>query len=148
MRMRISRWAVVLALIAVVALPGCSPRKSQHIRIQKRWNAKVKEAADLLASVTDEAGARAAESKLAATLRELDRINDELEKFEDQEVITGEKDPLLQAVGEGIAETQRLNMETLRISKEPELVAALGPTWKQLPSVFMLEAAGAISRPK
>ena len=55
---------------------------------------------------------------------------------------------MTEAVAQGIAETQRLNMETLRISKNPEVVAALGATWKKLPSVMMLEAMGGIQKPK
>jgi hypothetical protein len=42
---------------------------------------------------------------------------------------------------ESIAEMQRLTLETQRISKQPELKEALGDTWKELPSVAILEAS-------
>ena|SRR6266568_7240928 len=148
--MRALRIAILMPCFCLIALtPACSRRKSQNERLQHQWNAKVKEMADLLAGVTDVPSAKAAEPKLAAAMTEFERIAKELDKsYDPEDVDPSEQKPMTEAVAQGIAETQRLNTETLRISKSPELVAALGATWKKLPSVMMLEAMGGIQKPK
>jgi hypothetical protein len=137
----------VLGLIALT--PACSRRKSHNERLQQQWNAKVKELADLLAGVTDPPAANAAVPKLEKAVQELERVEKELRKYSDPEdVDPSEQQPMTEAVVQGIAEMQRLNVEILRISKSPELVTALGQTWRKIPDVPMLEAAGAIPKSK
>ena len=141
---------VLLALFAgvVVMLPACN-RRPQNERLQAKWNDKCKEAADLLAGATDVASARAAEPKLKRVLEEMDKINQQLDdSYDSENVPAGQRSGMTKRVAEGIADMERLNQETLRIAKDPALVAAFGDTWKKLPSVFMLEAAGAIPKTK
>jgi len=145
--MRTSIIIVAVCLTAIV--PGCSRRKSHNERLQREWNAKVKAVADLLAGVTDVPSAKAAEPKLAAALEELERVDAELRKtYDPEDVDAVEREPMTEAVAQGLAEMQRETAETFRISKRPELVEALGETWKKIPSVFLLEAAGAIPKKK
>jgi hypothetical protein len=141
---------LVVILVGLCALlPGCSRRVSHNVRLQQQANAKCKECAELLATVVDLPSAKAAEPKLKAALQELAKIEAELEKSYDPEnVAPSEHDSMTEEVAKGMAEMQRLNGETVRISKNAELVAALGSTWKALPSVFMLEASGAIPKSK
>ena len=139
---------LVIVLVAVCALlPACNRQKAQNEKLQRQWNAKCKEAAELLASVKDVPSAKSAEPKLKAALQDLEAIGSQLDKsYDPEDVSPGEAKGMTKEVGEGIAEMQRLNAETLRISKSPEIIAALGETWKKLPSVFMLEASGAIPK--
>ena len=145
-----SRRGILGTLVClVVFLPACGGGKSGNDRLQAQWNARCKEAADLLASVQDVPSAKAAEPKLKAALQEMEKINKELGKtYDSEDVDPGESQGMTKEVAGGIGEMQRLNTETLRISKHPELVAALGETWRKLPSVFMLESVGAIPKSK
>jgi hypothetical protein len=144
--------SVLLALaVGFLMISACNSRQAQNIKLQRQWNAKTKEAADLLAGVTDVPSAKAAEPKFKQVLQELIAIGKQMDKTYDPENEDArQSSKMTQEVAEGIAETQRLNVETVRISKNPDLVAALGETWKKLPSVLMLEATGAIpkSQPK
>jgi hypothetical protein len=137
-----------LAFAAIILfLPACDSRQTQEIKLQRQWNAKVRETADLLAGVTDVPSAKAAEPKLKQMLQELTAIGKQMDKTADPESEGGgESAKLTQAVAEGIAEAQRLNAETLRISKNPEMVTALGESWKKLPIAMIQEAAGAIQK--
>ena len=102
-----------------------------------------------MAGVSDVENARAAEPKLRVAVDELGRIDRELEKtYNPEDVDPGERKGMTEEVAKGIAAMQRLNQETLRVGRQPELVAALGETWKNLPSVPMLEAQGAIPKAK
>lgn len=139
---------LILAACVITLVPACSRRRSHHERVQLRWNAKVKEMSDLLTSVTDVPSARSAEPRLAAAVKEFDRVAEELDKIDPEDTDASDRNRLAEAVAQSIVETQRMNAETLRISKNPEMVAALNATWKKLPSVFMLEAAGAIPKSK
>jgi seryl-tRNA synthetase len=140
--------ALILAAICIT-LPACKSRQAQNEKLQRQWNAKTKEAADLLATVKDVPTAKAAEPKLKAVLQELNALGSQLdESYDPENVPASESEKMTKEVAEGIAETQRLNAETLRISKSPEVVAALGETWRKLPSVFLLEASGAIPKGK
>ena len=66
---------IFLAGLAVF-LPACSRRATENERLQKQWNAKCKEAADLLAGVTDVASAKAAEPRLKIVLQEMAKLDD------------------------------------------------------------------------
>jgi hypothetical protein len=149
--MRITSLALrsaVFVLIALLALlPACNRRQAQNEKLQRQWNAKCKEAADLLASVKDVPSAKSAEPKLKVVIQDLNAIGRQMDKSYDPEnVDASESAGMTKEVAAGIQETQRLNAETVRISKSPDLVAALGPTCKKLPSVLMLEASGAIPK--
>ena len=137
-------WRILLlGLLACLntLVPACSRRQSQNVRLQLQCNAKTKEIADLLAGVSDVPSARAADPKIAAALGDLEKLEQQLERSYDPEnVASSEQGPMTEAIAEGIAEAQRMNAETLRIRQNPELVAALGATWKKLPSVIMMDA--------
>ena len=140
-------FAIIFLFAIIVALPACGRRQAQNLRLHKQWNVKCKEAADLLASINDVASARAAEPKLKVVLQELAKVDEQLQTWYDSENVDGSDRPAMtKEVAAGIGEMQRLNQETLRISKDPELRAALGETWKKIPSVFMLESVGAIPK--
>ena len=140
--------AILLAGLAVF-LPACSRRASENERLQKQWNAHCKEAADLLAGVTDVASAKAAEPRLKIVLEEMARLDERLGKsYDPEDVDPSERTRMTKEMARGIGEMQRLTQETLRIGKDPELRAAFGDTWRKIPSVFMLEAAGAIPKSK
>ena len=152
MRNRRLLFQLLLISATVCALiPACNSRQAQNLKLQRQWNAKTKEAADLLVGVTDVPSAKAAEPKLKQVLQDLDAIGAQMDKSYDPEnVDASESGAITKAVADGIAEMQRLNAESLRISENPEIVAALGESWKKLPIAMMQEAAGAIqkSQPK
>jgi len=133
--------SLILMIGVIALLPACSRFKSKNERLQLQWNAKTKEVNDLLAGVKDVPSAKAAEPKLAAALKDLEKIGEKLEKhYDSEDVDPGEREPMTEAVAAGIAEMQREAAEVMRISKNPELVAALGETWKKIPSVVIMEA--------
>jgi hypothetical protein len=138
----------ILLLVGAVLLgPGCSRRATKNVRLQSQWNAKCKEAGDILSGITDVPSAKAAEPKLKSILEEMAKLDAQLQKsYDPDDVSPSERSEVAQEVAQGIGETQRLNQETLRLGKEPELRAALGETWKKIPSVVMLEAMGAIPK--
>jgi hypothetical protein len=144
---RILSFILIVGLAALV--PACNRGPSRNVRLQREYNACCKEAADLLAGVTDVPTARAAEPRLKVVLRRWVKVNEQLEaSYDSSDVSPRERDAMLTEVGQGIAEIQRLNVEMLRISKLPDVFAALGETGKQLPSFPMLGAAGAIPNSK
>jgi hypothetical protein len=101
----------------------------------------MKEAADLLATVKDVATAKAAGPKLAATMREIQKIDEQLEKSYDPEEVDAHDSPrVTKQVAEGIGEMQRLMVESVRVGKDPEIRAALGEAWQLLPAAAMMEA--------
>jgi len=133
---------VLLVFLALIG-PACGRRLASNEKLQKQWNSKCKEAADLLAGVTDVGSAKAVEPKLKAVLQEIDTINSQLEKSYDPENVShDEARGMMKEVANGIGEMQRLNGEALRISKKPDLVAALGDTRKMLPMAPVLDAGG------
>jgi len=135
------RSSVVFIVCVVVSLPACSRQGARNIALQKQWNAKCKEAADLLAGVTDVASARAAEPKLIRVFDEWEKIGEQLdESYDPENVAVRDNKAMTEAAAQGIVEMQRLTQETLRISKRPELVEALGKAWKRNPSTMMLQA--------
>jgi len=144
---RPKRRLLLLAVVAglAVVLPACGRRVSKSVRLQREYNACCKEATGLLAGVTDVATARATEPRLKTLLKKWEKINDQLENSYDPENVSGrERDAMMHEVGQGIVEMQRLNAELFRIAKLPEVVAALGETWQELPSFPFMGAAGAI----
>lgn len=135
---RIPLFVFLVGLIA--AVPACSRLKSKNERLQLQWNAKTKEVNDLLASIKDVPSAKAAEPKLAAALKDLEKINDELgRRYDSEDVDAVEREPMTEAVAIGIAEMQREAVEVRRIKEKPELVSALGDSWKKIPSVVIME---------
>ena len=140
-------WLMALMLILTLDLVGCDIGRRQNAGLMGKWTAKCKDAADLLASVKDVPSAKLAEPKLKVALRELTEIGEQMERLQDREEdyipeSRFERKHQLKGAVEGIAEMQRLTLETQRISKQPELKQALGDTWKELPSVAILEASG------
>jgi hypothetical protein len=126
----------------VLFVAGCMPQ-SQNVRLMKQWAAKCKEATDLLAGVKDVPGAKAAEPRLKKLLAEMDKIQAQLEKtYEPSDVDPSEEHGATKASSESIVQMQRLLAETLRIGKDPQLTAALGDAWNQLPSKHLLDATG------
>jgi hypothetical protein len=90
--------------------------------------------------------AKLAEPKLKVAVRELAEIAEQMEQLQDREEdyvpqARFELQHQMKGAVESIAEMQRLTLETQRISKQPELKEALGDTWKELPSVAILEAS-------
>jgi hypothetical protein len=135
------RQSLALVVCLVVLVPACNRRAAQNQRLHKEWNAKCKEIADLLVGVTDVRSAKAAEPKLKAALREMEKLNAQLDKnYDPEDVDPGDSPKMTKAVAEGIVEFQRLMTETMRIGMDPELTAALGETWKQLPTAAIIEA--------
>jgi hypothetical protein len=136
---------MALMLILTLDLVGCDIGRRQNAGLMGKWTAKCKDAADLLASIKDVPSAQLAEPKLKVALQELAEIDEQVQRLREAE--EGEYIPEarlqheMKQVAEGIAEMQRLAIETQRISKQPELKEALGDTWKELPSVAILEAS-------
>ena len=140
-------WLTALTMILTTGLAGCDIGRRKPDTLMQRWAAKCKEAADLLAGIKDVPSAKLAEPKLKVALRELAQIGEQMEQLQDREedYISDARFELkhqLKGAVEGIAEMQRLTLETQRISKQPELKEALGDTWKELPSAAILEANG------
>lgn len=142
-------WGVVFAVVLVLSLAGCDIGRRQNAGLMGKWTAKCKDAADLLASIKDVPSAQLAKPKLKVALQELTEIDEQVQRLREAE--EGEYIPEarlkheMKQVAEGIAEMQRLSIETQRISKQPELKEALGDTWDELPSVAILEAAGPLT---
>ena len=137
----------VLLVCLAAFVPACGRRQANNENLQKQWNAKCKEAADLLAGVTDVGSAKVAQPNLKAVLQEIDKINNQLEKSYDPENVSpNEARGMVKELANGVSEMQRLNDETLRISKKAELVAALGDVWKMLPMALMLDASGGMPK--
>jgi hypothetical protein len=135
-------WVFVLG-IAALLVSGCSVGPTQNTRLFKQWNAKCKEAADLLETITDVPTAKAAAPKLKAVMEELGKLNEKLERSYDPEDVDIAAMPgTTKQVGEGIAQMQRLMMESVRIGKDRELRAALGDAWQYLPAAAMMDAQG------
>jgi|GEM_PF-3170198 hypothetical protein len=132
----------VLGVMALVA-PACVPRQAENTRLFKQWNAKCKEAADLLESIKDVPTAKAAAPKLKAVMEELGKLNEKLERsYDPEDVDIADMPGTTKQVGEGIAQMQRLMMESVRIGKDREMRAALGDTWQYLPAAAMMDAQG------
>src|SRR5262245_16142918 len=130
-------------LACLVLLAGCSLPQAQNTRLLKNWAAKCKEAADLLATVKDEPSAKAAKPKIIKLMKEMDKLNEQLDSSYDPEDVGVIATPgVTRHLGEGIGEMQRLMEESLRIGQNPELRAALGEAWNCLPAAAMLDAAG------
>ena len=132
-----------LSLVGLtLAVGGCSFPQAQRTRLLAQWNARCKEAADLLESVKDVASAQAASPKIIAVMKELQKLDEQLEASEDPEDMGLVDMGVTTQVGEGIGHMQRLVIEGLRIGKEPELRAALGDAWNYLPTAMMVDEAG------
>ena len=131
----------MLLIPIVVGISGCAPRPARNTRLLSEWTAKSKEAADLLETVKDVATARSAAPKIAAVMRELHKIDEQLEKSYDPTDVDFDDAPrVTKHAGEAIVQMQRLMMESLRVGQDPELKAALGETWNLLPVAGMIEA--------
>ncbi len=138
---RHSRGKLMLVAALLIGAAGCAPRQGANTRLFKQWNAKCKEAADLVATVKDVPTAKAAAPKIAAAIRELDEISGTLEdSYDPTEVDFRDAPRVDKQVGEGIVEMQRLMTESLRVGKDPEMKAALGDAWNLLPVADMMEA--------
>ena len=125
----------------VAGFAGCAPRQASNSRLFKQYSAKMKEAADLLETVKDVPTAKAAGPKLAAAMREIQRIDEQLEKSYDPEDVDIHDSPrVTKEIAAGIGEMQRLLMESVRAGKDPEIRAALGEAWQLLPAAAMMEA--------
>ncbi len=134
---------IIVAVCLSGLLPACNSRAKQNEKLQKQSNAKLKEAADLLAGIRDVEGAKSAEPRLRQTLDEMNKINSQLSKsYDPEDVDSSERPAMTEAVAQGIAEMQRLVAESLRISQIPGVAAALGDTWDRLPSAMMLKRRG------
>lgn len=137
----LQRSKLLLVAAILVCISACATRPAQNTRLFKEWNAKCKEAADLLETVKDVAGAKAAAPKLSVVMQELHKIDEQLEESYDPTEVDFDYPPrVTKQVAEGIAEMQRLNMESLRVGKDPEMKAALGEAWNLLPAAAMIEA--------
>src|SRR5262245_60655494 len=133
---------VALGLIAL-CLPACSIGPTQNTRLFKQWNAKCKEAADLLETIKDVPSAKAAAPKLKAVMEELGKLNEKLERsYDPEDVDIAEMPVTTKQVGEGIAQMQRLMLESVRVGKDAEIRAALGDAWQFLPAAAMMDAQG------
>ena len=141
--------SLILIMFLAILVSACNRGPSRNVRLQREYNAYCKEAADLLAGVTDVPTARAAAPRLKEILRQWEKVNEHLENAYDPENVSRrDAEAMMNEVAQGIVEMQRLNAETLRLSKLPDVVAALGDTWKRLPSFPMMGAAGAIPNAK
>jgi hypothetical protein len=132
--------------VAILAGPACSVGpvgRTQNTRLFKQWNAKCKEAADLLETIKDVPTAKAAAPQLKAVLEELDKLSEKLEASYDPAAPEEADMPgTTKQVGEGIAQMQRLMLESVRVGKDPEIRAALGDAWQWLPAAAMMDAQG------
>ncbi len=132
---------IVALVVGTVAVPACAPPRASNSRLFKQWNAKCKEAADLLETVKDVPSAKAAAPQIAAAMREIQKIDAQLEKFYDPEDVDFDDTPrVTKQVAEGIGQMQRLMVECVRVGKDPEMRAALGEAWQLLPAAAMMEA--------
>jgi len=127
----------------VLLATGCSTHEAPNTRLFKQWNAKCKEAADLLETIKDVSSAKTAEPKLKVVMQELHKLDERLQESYDSEDVDAVDAPrITKHVAEGIGQMQRLMVESLRIGQNPELRAALGETWKSLPAAAMMDAQG------
>jgi len=93
--------------------------------------------------IQDVPSAKAAEPGLRVVMQELNKLNEQLDASYDSEEVDFQDSPrITKLVVEGIGEMQRLDMESLRVGKDPELRAALGEAWNLLPAKAMMEAQG------
>ena len=137
-----------LFLILVFSL-GCEVGRPQSSRHLTTWTEKCKEAADLLETVKDVPSAKAAAPKLKAVMQELHQLNEQIEATYDPEEVDFVDSPrVTKQVGEGIAEMQRMMLESVRVGKDSELRAALGDTWQLLPAAAMMDAQGNLPSPE
>ena len=124
-------------------LTGCSLPQAQNARLLKAWTARCKEAADLLVTVQDVPSAQAAAPKILAVMKELRKLDEQLEASYDPEDVGLVDTPgFTKHAAEGIGEMQRLMQESVRIGKDRELRAALGEAWDCLPAAMLLDAEG------
>jgi hypothetical protein len=131
---------VVGCMVSILA--GCGAQ-SRNLRLLKQSNVKSKEVADLLAGVKDVSSAKAAEPRLNRALAEFNKVSAALEtSYDSSDVDPGDRPAAEEHAAEGILQMQRMLAETMRIAKQPQVVAALGETWNQLPSTKLMEATG------
>jgi hypothetical protein len=136
----IFRLSLVFLALGVGA---CSFPQSQRTRLFKQWTAKCKAAAELLETVKDIPSAQAASPKIIALMKELDKLDAQIEAVQDREDVDLIDMPReTKQVGEGIGQMQRLMTESVRIGKDRELRAALGDAWNYLPAAMMLDEEG------
>lgn len=133
-----------LSLVCLVlAVGACSLPQSQRTRLFKQWAAKCKEAADLLESVQDVASAKAAGPKIIAVMKELGKLDEQIEAIHDRDdgdILDMPRET--KQVGESINQMQRLMTQSVRIGKDRELKAALGDAWNYLPAAMLLDEEG------
>jgi len=131
-----------LGCLALLA-PGCSTHQAQNSRLFHQWNARCKEVADLLETIKDVPSAKAVEPKLKVVIQELNKVQEKLDaSYDPEEVDFADSPRITKHVAEGIVQTQRVMVESVRIGKNPELRAALGETWNELPAAVMMDAQG------
>jgi len=131
---------VFLGCLVLLAV-GCSTHQAQNTRLFNQWNAKCKEAADLLETVKDVPSAKAAAPQIAAAMREIQKIDAQLEKsYDPEDVDFHDTSRVTKQVAEGIGQMQRLMVESLRVGKDPAMRDALGEAWQLLPAAAMMEA--------
>ena len=132
---------LIVAFGFVLLFAACAPRQAQNARLFNEWNAKCKEAADLLETVKDVPAAEAAAPKLIAVMKELLAIDEKLQaSYDPEDVDAGDSPRMTKRAAEGIREMQRLMLESVRIGQNPEMRAALGEAWHLLPAAAMMEA--------
>jgi hypothetical protein len=135
-------------LVILLFSLGCDAGRSQNTRHLKTWTAKCKEAADVLETIKDVPSAKAAAPKLKIVMQELHKLDAQIETTYDPEEVDFVDSPrMTKQVGEGIAEMQRMMLESVRVGRDPELRAALGDTWQLLPAEAMMDAQGNLPRP-
>jgi hypothetical protein len=136
-------------LVILVFSLGCEVGRPQSTRYLTTWTAKCKEAADLLETIKDVPSANAAAPKLKAVMQELHKLDEKLEASYDAEEVDFVDSPrVTKQVGEGIAEMQRMMLESVRVGKDPQLRVALGDTWQLLPAAAMMDAQGNLPSPE
>jgi len=133
----------LVSLGCLLLIAGCSLPQAQNTRLLKAWTAKCKEASDLLATVKDAPSAKAASPKIIKLMKELDKLNEQLdESYDPSDVSLVEMPGTTKHLGEGIGEMQRLMQESVRIGQDRELRAALGEAWQYLPAAPLVDAEG------
>lgn len=140
-----TRLHMTMLLLAALALaqPACNLRQAQAISLMKQWNVRCKEAADLLSGVKDAASARAAAPRLDVLVKEMDKIQGEIDRvYDPTEVDPGDERGVTEQAAQDIVQMQRLFVEVARIGQQPEITTALGDAWKRLSFYDVLNQPG------
>ena len=122
----------ILFLCGLHASAGCGSAAANRERLAVQMTAVTKEAGDLLATVKDEATAKAAAPKLKAICNRMEKLTERLDEADPNTNFDSPSSKELEKYGQWMAEHSRLMQEELRVAQIPGATAALGEPWQRL----------------